>query len=360
MSDKFTLPISPSYVAHWGLWEAVRELYQNALDEHTRDQGCVAEIFYVNEQLIVCTSSGKLEPSTLVLGNGDKSDNQSMRGKYGEGYKLALLVLARLGFGVDVLNGSDCWIPKIEHNEEFCSDVLAIYVDRGAAPYDMEGTGVRFEISGVSSEQWEDIQRNIRKDDADVILENPEESGRIYVGGLYVCTMKEFRCGYSFQPERIKLDRDRSMVSTFDLAWETSLLWSRTGDAKRISELLEKEAPDVEYLANHAGSSLALSMYAGFVAEHGHEAVPVSTQEEVERAAKSGVKWVLVKSSLKSILHMVRGFFIPEEKSPLDRLVDFKTKWQYKMNAQMHAEIDEIIESMGGVVKKETAEEIPF
>ena len=35
---KFVLPISIRYCRHWNIWEAVREIYQNSLDEMSRDE----------------------------------------------------------------------------------------------------------------------------------------------------------------------------------------------------------------------------------------------------------------------------------------------------------------------------------
>lgn len=64
---KFTLPISPTYVAHWGLWEAVREIYQNALDAHAEDTDCVSTIGYDSGTITIQTSKGKLSPATLLL-----------------------------------------------------------------------------------------------------------------------------------------------------------------------------------------------------------------------------------------------------------------------------------------------------
>jgi hypothetical protein len=123
-------------------------------------------------------------------------------------------------------------------------------------PHPMAGFEVTLE---VEPEQWQTIQKNIRPagEYYNTILEEPGEQGRIYVGGLYVSTIKEFRCGYAFTPNKIKLDRDRGMVDGFDLAWETSNLWTARGSNRAI-DLLNDEAPDVRYVENHANTSSPL------------------------------------------------------------------------------------------------------
>lgn len=355
MTTKFTLPISPSYVAHWGLWEAVRELYQNALD--VRDAqvkaGAVgyAEMdFEVREAeggettLYVTNTGEQLKPQSLILGNTTKADDPDQRGKFGEGYKLALLVLCRLGFRVDIVNGTEWWTPKIEYDEQFGSDVLNIYV----GPSGMDTGTVQFRVHGIQPEQWQDIQKNIHPcRNLNMVLSDPDQCGRIYVGGLYVCTMPEFKRGYAFKPGTLPLDRDRGMVNGFDLSLVTSRIWADHDEDDAAVELLEQKAPDVEYVTSHVRNSspIVTRSVAVFAAKHG-DAVPVSTQAEVERATRAGVRWVLVTDTVKAIIGKVRSWFIPSTKSPVERLQDFVTQHQYRLSSDMKAELLDIIKSM--------------
>jgi hypothetical protein len=344
---KFTLPISPEYVAHWGLWEAVREIYQNALDEASADKKCEAKIEYFdyNQQLQISTSKGNLLTDSLVLGKTSKRDDQTQRGKFGEGYKLALLVLARsVNHSVTVWTNHERWTVKIEHDEVFKSPVLNIYTD----PY-MSMEGVMFAIDKVTSDEWATIQANIRPQEEffDTILEDEKEKGRIYVGGLYVSTAKRYACGYAFRPGVIKLDRDRGMVDGFDLAWQTSKLWTNRGHNARLSELLEVEAPDVEYVENHVseGSTFASSHYSHYYGRYG-DAIPVSNQEEIQRVQAAGMRWVLVPEKVKSMLRLVKSWFIPSSESVVERLRKFKQSYQWHLPNQAKQELDEIIEQM--------------
>ncbi len=344
---KFTLPISPEYVAHWGLWEAVREIYQNALDEASLDKECEAKIEYLeyNEQLQISTSKGNLKTDSLVLGKTSKKNDQTQRGKFGEGYKLALLVLARDPLhDVTVWTNNERWIIKIEEDELFKSDVLNIYTD----PY-MSQEGVMFAINNVTPMEWLKIQENIRPQTEwfDTVLDEEKERGRIYVGGLYVSTVKRFVCGYAFKLGVIKLDRDRGMVEGFDLAWQTSKLWTSRGHSVRLSELLEAEAPDVEYVENHLseGSTFALSHFSHYSGRYGN-AVPVSSQEEIQKVQAAGMKWVLVPEKVKSLLRLVKSWFIPTTESAVSRLRKFQENYKYNLPPQALQELSEIIEQM--------------
>lgn len=345
---KFTLPMSDGYVIGWGLWEAVRELWQNALDE-TADGICKASMTYDGpsetdrERLRITTTRGKLDHSMLVLGNTSKRE-QNLRGKFGEGFKLSLLVLARLGNPVEVLTGVERWRPVLEHDDTFNSTVLNIYTE----PVE-EREGVEFIVGGVTASDWDLIRKNIRPQDEtfNTILEAPDQMGCIYVGGLYVTTAKGFKCGYAFRAGAINLDRDRGMVSGFDLAWKTSELWTDRG-GKRAVELMNQEAPDVEYVESHASptSRLALDQASYFSSSYGIHAVPVSSQEEIERATNAGIRWVLVPEKVKSVLRLLRSFFIPTQASPVEQLKAFRKNYEWHMDSRMKHDLNEIICNM--------------
>lgn len=256
---------------------------------------------------------------------------------------MALLVLARLGFRVAVYNNDEYWLPKIEWDENFGSDVLNVYTE----PWNGE-SGVKFVIQDVLPENWETIAANIHViKNRNAILDESSEAGRIYVGGLFVQTAKGFKHGYTFTPSTIKLDRDRGMVDGFDLSYETSRLWTDEGD-NRVVKLLEDEAPDVRYVESHADSvsPAATHTYRHFLSNYGSNAVPVTSQAEIEQANAAGIKWVLVKQPVKALLRMVRSWFIPSNKTPLERLKEFKSKHAWRLGNDGQADLDDIITSM--------------
>ncbi len=338
---KYTLALSPGYCAEWGAWEAVREIVQNAFDEVRSPS--LAKIEFTDGVLRIATPTGKLTPDMLVLGTSTKTNNANARGKFGEGFKLSMLVLSRAGHRVEIRTNQQLWTARIERDERFDADVLQIYIEDCPTAED----GVEFTVHGLSAEHFAAIKRNIRSEITDTILMEPAEKGRIYVGGLFVATVKDFHCGYALRPGSIKLNRDRDMVSGFNLSWVTSSIWSGRAD-KRLVELLEAEAPDVEYVESHAQAQSPATVYysESFSARHGSEAIPVSTQEEIQNATAAGLKWVLVSEKAKSLLRLVRSWFIPTNASAVDQLKSFRKRHQYSMNSTMLRELDEIIVTM--------------
>lgn len=338
----FTLPISTGYVKHWDLWEAVRELLQNALDERDRDREGAMYWTHDGAWMRVGTTRGHLETRTLILGEGDKADGE--RGRFGEGYKLAALVLCRLGCTVRVNNGNEVWAFEIVYDETWGAEVLRVTVEDAITPSD----GVCWCIAGVEPAVFDELQRNLRSNDTtDAALLEPEEKGRLYVGGLFVQTLKDFEHGYTLQPETLRLDRDRQMVSDFDLAFVTSRLWSHDTTGRAL-DLIDARKPDAAYVQSFASKTapVVTLLSTKFTETHG-DAVPVSTQAEVERAQAAGMKWALVPQAVQNMLRLVRSWFVPSTKSPVERLKEWRQRNLYHtLVDDSLAELDDIIACM--------------
>ncbi len=251
-SKIYELSLVKNYVSHWGMAEAVRELIQNALDS---DSPFVYE-FVPDEEgdastLRLTSEFAKLSPQTLLLGATSKADSRDAIGSFGEGYKIALLVLTRLGYDVDMLNGDLLWKPRFKFNRQFGEELLAIEETTLA---DKRNKGLTFLVHGLSPADVAAVRAScLRMQDSigavkqttygDILLERP---GELYVGGLLICTT-EMKFGYDIKPEFIRLERDRQTVSSWDLATITRDMWFETKEFDRIAELIEAEAPDLEY-----------------------------------------------------------------------------------------------------------------
>ena len=87
---KYELSLSRNYVSSWGIEEAIRELLQNAKDSNGED---VIDIDKSSGTITITNKNTSIPSSTLLLGNTSKGDDLDKIGQFGEGYKLALLVL---------------------------------------------------------------------------------------------------------------------------------------------------------------------------------------------------------------------------------------------------------------------------
>ena len=213
----FELSVSPNYVSNWTEFDAIRELLQNAIDEGNMD------VEYGQNQLVIKSFGSKLDLSTLVLGNTTKANDKTKIGQYGEGYKLAMLVLLRNGHYVNVTNYDEDWQPFFDNSEQFNTPVLKIKVSASE-----ENSGfVAFSIGNISQFVYDDLVKRfpcVENNYGDTlateygdILFDKKFSGKIFVGGLFVQTDSSFKYGYNFNPESVSLDRDRKAINYWDL-----------------------------------------------------------------------------------------------------------------------------------------------
>ena len=223
--NNYELPISPNYVCNWGIKEAIREILQNAID--AEKCGYPKKILYSQEGsiLTIISQGARLPLSSLVLGCSSKSDVDGMIGKFGEGYKLALVVLLRKGLTVDILNGKEKWKPNFSFSDKFETQILNIEVEE--LPSNALCDDVVFVISGIDEIMYNELlllfpcinndYGNIIESDNGYILLDERFKGKMYVEGLYIQSDSNFKYGYNFNSDAVCLDRDRKAINYYEL-----------------------------------------------------------------------------------------------------------------------------------------------
>lgn len=297
MSRTYELPMSRHYVDGWGLKEAVREILQNAIDKGDWSYAFDEVEGMDGVQLSVTNLNTTLPTNTLILGKTSKANDDGKIGQFGEGFKLALLVLCRMGYKVQILNGALCWEPVFEYSETFSDEVLKI-VEQG---YRANHTNLVFRIGNLTEEDVAEIndlclfmqppQEDAIQTAYGAIL--PSKQGFLYVGGLLVCET-QLKFGYDVKPAHLKLDRDRQTVADWDMLWVTKNIWLGTKDFARIAEMLEAGVEDVRLIEHDCPGLLKEACYKQFQKEHKGK-VPVRNQKEMEQAVAKGFKPVVVE-----------------------------------------------------------------
>ena len=122
LENRVVTVISPEYAAHWNYNDAVRELVANAIDTKTE-----FDLRYVNGKAIVEDNGSGIKKGNLILGSSNKKDDNSKIGYFGEGLKMACLVLARENRDVTIESVGFTFTPKIEYDKDFEVDLLVIY-----------------------------------------------------------------------------------------------------------------------------------------------------------------------------------------------------------------------------------------
>lgn len=322
------------YVKDWSIQDAIRELMQNAIDH---ENWCWE---YKNLDLIITSKDVELTVRSLLLGHSKKLEGKI--GKFGEGYKLAMLVLTRLGYKCEIHTGNNVWLPKIINSKTYGTKQLVFDITEAA----LSTEHTSFIIHGIEPEVFHSID-NLHVTPVsepywttqfgDILQES--YAGKIYVNGLYISTIKELHHGYNIKPAHLTLDRDRRLVRDFDIQWLSCQMWKETNEFDYILALIKAQAADVKYLDSFTYSTaqgLADKAAEEFIDAHGLEAVPVVDQYDVEKAKEEGhdniiiVPKVTVQLLNQSIL-WTRPAPKIIKKRPREILMDFFTQYSAEM-----------------------------
>jgi len=221
---KFFLPVTKTYVQHWTIEEAVRELLQNAIDAETEDPQNKKRISFSgkhdNWTITIESELSKLSLRTLLLGGGTKSNNQELIGKFGEGYKLAVLVFLRLGHKLTIKNGKENWNFKFEFNQDFEEEILTLEITESKRKTDI---GLSFVVDGITAEERATIEVSSLFFDKYEVVHTAkgdlvEGSVQAFVGGLATHSLNCIKAdgleySFNYRPKDVALDRDRRSLT---------------------------------------------------------------------------------------------------------------------------------------------------
>jgi hypothetical protein len=314
------LSISPEYVNDWDLVSAVRELYQNALDQSTIDPN--NELLFDYDVDTLCLSIGNrkssLDVSTLVLGKTTKGQNENLIGQFGEGYKLALAVLLRLGKSVTIYNNPSVWTPTIKHSDQFNTPILNINIVKYRFK-DCPEHDLIFRINGVTRNEFVKVfesNRNLHHstEEAEIstsmgrILLGEQYKGQIFVSGLHIITIEKAHYGYDFKPNAINIGRDRNLVNEFSIFYKTAEMWAPQHEhVKLIEKLIADNAPDVTHIDSYVYKipKETVRVIGGNWYGSNPNCIPCANQRDAARAKSiygDTVKTIIVSEQLMCIL----------------------------------------------------------
>ena len=372
--------LDANYCLDWGLWEGVREFLQNGKDQQEMDSDNKMLFEYDREKEIItiANKNANLSRSSIALGGSNKKDNNKTIGQHGEGYKVALMALTRLNKNVVIQNYSnkEKWTSLFLKDKKLDgAETLHIKIEKFRFTKTPDNN-LTVKIHNVSIEEWEGLQEYFIFDlenansfgcKNNYILFDEKYNGKVFVNGLFVESVKnEMAFGYSFKPEKLKLDRDRKRCDNFNLQWEMSFLasqWLKNNpEAVALStKFIKEDYFDFKYVEssslNNVSVQIANHLIEDIKKEYGEYSFPVSTQEEYEHVSKShkGITPIVVTKREKEIISKLEEYGSPDNlkakvgisnnslKTPHDVLYDFFIKHKSSLNYEAENELKEIL-----------------
>lgn len=267
--------MTKDYRKEWGLIDAVRELVQNCLDN--KDQRSEFNLS-VDGRLTIITKNFELPMKYFALGQSFKAENSI--GGFGEGFKIALMILAREDCRTHVLNGTKVIWPTFERCDTLELDLFTLtfedHIDVNHEPVDNKSLCFQADLPAELIPELKE-KVNVFSDNilplpntVDILEEYP---GQVFVNGLWVCREAKFKYGYNFSPSKIRLGCDRQIASAHGMAWETSQVWAgkvTPSNADDVLNMMTEGDLDVKDIQYFISKSKARLITEAFVRRFGH------------------------------------------------------------------------------------------
>ena len=249
---KISYGMTRNYRKEWGQVEAVRELVQNCLDNpQCHSEYSVQHSPSIHGDVVsICTEGFVLPMTAFALGESQKTTENPIGG-FGEGFKLALMVLTREGMNPVVEFGDRKATCAFEYDDALEQDVFTITFDQRLA-YNHK-TEFVFNCTENLADKISvfDPNTEISSTLSSGVQLLPNHPGQVFVNGLFVCEEKRFVYGYNFAPSSISLGCDRQIANPLGLAWETGQHWAEHGEPGQILDMILDEALDVAEISYH-------------------------------------------------------------------------------------------------------------
>lgn len=321
----YELSLTENYVSDWTFNDAIRELIQNGTDQEILDSENEFSLEYDGYEKILRlkNSKSKLKINTLLLGRSTKSKNEDTVGQFGEGYKIAALVLNRLGKTFTIYNNEkkEVWTSRFKNSEKWKEKILSFYISQR----ETEETGLCIEVGNVSLDEYRGLSDVWIKFDEDEymgmnmvvtsygdILTDEYTSGKVYVNGLYVHCNADLKYGYDFKPKYMKLERDRKACDSFNAREITCRMIAEgmvNGDIPidEVNRMVEENVDDVfnfEYntYENDVQKVQEVLIKAFDKQNPQPYSIPVSTNSEVKKVKAYGGNPVVVPNKVAKLL----------------------------------------------------------
>jgi hypothetical protein len=320
MSECYELTLTQNYVSDWNFCDAIRELIQNGTDQEILDNENKFSINYdkKSETLRLINTKSKLKINTLLLGKSSKSNNEDTVGQFGEGYKIAALVLNRLGKTFTIYNNekNEIWTSRFKDSKKWLDKILVFDVEEHIT----DDVGLVIEVGNVTYKDNNDIYdiwlgfyevEKIETTYGDILTEE-EFKDQIFVNGLKVACNEDMEYGYNFKPRYIKLERDRKTCDGWQARDTTSLMIAEAMvqgklEIETVKRLVEKNTDDVYNLEFNGYTKDVKEVKKMLISEFDKQytapfSIPVQSQEDINKVKAYGGNPVIVPHKVASLL----------------------------------------------------------
>lgn len=328
------LSLDENYLKSWTIYDAIRELIQNAMDADEERW----RLYYepAEKKLYVQSHGATLTHNTLLLGKTQKNV-KGKRGQFGEGYKIAALVLARAKKTMRIRTNDELWSFVIKSSEKFTGEnTLHVQIKSLAC-----SAGVTVEVENISVEEQAQCQNlyrmrargEISHEGVTILKKAVVNRSRLYSGQMLISDKNRYYYDYDFAPNVLEMNRDRKIVNDAQVKAKLVYFWkefcceSETG-FNLFQELLRTNADDVTYVRVWYPlfeAEITKRLVANFKKSYGENAYPVEDARTQQQVEALGLHPISVSSAYANILLTQLP---PLDKLKKKRLLEVKRKYK--------------------------------
>lgn len=303
--------VTEDYVSNWEPKHALRELVANGIDAEISNGATLNVVHDGRKQTLrIRNERTRLDPKALYFGGGNKNDTRLI-GQYGEGLKIAMLVLARSGIPLKIHNNNEEWKASIETDERGIR-VLTLNTRESRNKDD----SVEVEVGNVTNDAWYELRDMflrllppIKKADTESgsILFDYDRVGKLYVKGVYVGRLARSAFGYDIK--ELDIGRDRISFVEADVQTIIAQMWeecaTNTPDTLRaLYQAFKNATADLAAFGWTNKATVATAMLEFFQGEYGENAYPLGDggEGDANEIKSFGKVPVATPASLTSVL----------------------------------------------------------
>lgn len=337
--------ISENYIKDWTVQDALRELYQNFIDygEYTVEK--VGEVGNY-ENYIFSNAYAPNSTDLLIIGSSEKT-NES-RGKYGEGLKMAALVIVRNGGTLMINTDTFSATFSLLINETTETRTLGVIINDPLPNLKVNSFDV---FISIPKEEFTFYQNKLivptdilhTNENYGSIVAKPK--GNLYVGGLFVCTLKDLNYSYDILPKHISLDRDRKVPQNFQVKWTVSKIqetYTEFDPTGKSEDVIYSDIPTdlkVNYTPRVRGNKVVFT--TPIINEEGEKVDVVVSDRFIEQLENS--------SFFSKIVFKLKSFIASSLN--IDQLaIKFRKEYCHSKDAEIH--FDNLMLRLGVNIKK--------
>lgn len=324
------LSISSEYRRNVGLKEAFREFIQNALDAHDEGHTMTIERSKGAKKTITIRNEGvTLDRASLRLGHTTKGNGLS-RGRHAEGYKIALMAIARLGSEEDngvfvqIRTADEMWTASYGISATFGAEVLKVQIRQQPRYIN----AIEVQIHNVSDEEWEAIQKGFLgvpgikdsekglqgavKTTEGLLLTAPEQRGLLYYRGIFVTALPcSSSWNYGYDLFHVEMDIERKLADQHSLEQNIghvlqSAFVQGFFTGKELLSAFLSGAKDMDALSSYlryaGGEHHLVKAITKAFEEHTNTRYHVTSAAELAEASNLGIEAVMVPFALNAVL----------------------------------------------------------